>query len=361
MALVAVLSFSPVASRGVMEPLNTGLKGLSDGKSSPPESVYMVEEKGRGTWRVMFDKKMATSAEQWKYARDTQSKGRLKKADRRMLYLVRRWPNSLEAPWAARARADMLYARGKAKEAFEEYQNLIDNYSSRMRDYSSVLENQFEIAVKIMERKRMRWLFGGYRAPEYAVDYFEKVIRNGPQWVRAPEAQFMIGQCYEHAEDLELAIMSYGVLGYRYPESKHAEEGAWRQINCLKELRERYPNNLDTLDRTLTATTVFLSTYSDSARKNEIIQLRNQFYEIKAGKVYQEARFYAKVPKQPASAIIYYNALQEEYPLSVLVPEAQERIGELEALMAMPEDTAAVAPRSRPLPWFGKEAGNEES
>ena len=99
-----------------------------------------------------------------------------------------------------------------------------------MRDYGSVLESQFEIAVDIMNRRRMRWLFGGYRAPEYAVDYFEDVIRNGPQWSRAPEAQFLIGKCHQEAKDLELAISAYGVLGYRYPESSYAEEAAWQQI-----------------------------------------------------------------------------------------------------------------------------------
>ena len=82
------------------------------------ETVYTVEERGRSTFSVTLDKRMPTSAEQWEYARTTQNKGWLKKADRRMLYLVRRWPNSQEAPWAQRARGDMLYARGKLKKAF---------------------------------------------------------------------------------------------------------------------------------------------------------------------------------------------------------------------------------------------------
>ena len=177
------------------------------------DTAYVVEEQGRGSFRSLFDKRKATPAEQWEYARDTQNKGRLKKADRRMLYLVRRWPNSKEAPWAQRARADMLYSRGKSKEAFAEYQYLIDNYSSRMRDYDSVLESQFSIALDIMNRKRMRWFFGGYRAPEYSVGYFEDVIRNGPQWAKAPEAQFLIGKAYKESGNLELAISADCGLG----------------------------------------------------------------------------------------------------------------------------------------------------
>jgi len=313
-----------------------GLSFLAPPGFAEDETAYVVEERGRATFRASFDKRMPTSAEQWDYALETQNKGWLKKADRRMLYLVRRWPNSPEAPWAQRARADMLYSRGKLKDASKEYQYLIDNYSSRMRDYDSVLESQFEIAVDVMNRRRMRWLFGGYRAPEYAVDYFEDVIRNGPQWSRAPEAQFLIGKCHQEANELELAISAYGVLGYRYPDGSFAEEAAWQQIVCLDKLRKEYPNSLEILDRTLTATTVFLSTYPKSANKGRIIQLRNKFYELKAGKVFNEAAFYAKVPKKPEAAIIYYEQMIEEYPKSKLVPEARDRIAEIKGLMARP-------------------------
>jgi outer membrane protein assembly factor BamD (BamD/ComL family) len=324
------------------------------------EAVYTVEERGRSTLSSVLDKRMATSEEQWEYARETQNRGRLKKADSRMLYLVRRWPNSREAPWAQRARADMLYARGKLKKAFQEYQYLIDNYSSRMSDYDQVLESQYEIAVDIMNSRRFRWLFGGFRAPEYAVDYFEDVIRNGPQWDRAPEAQFLIGQCHQKAKDLELAISAYAVLGYRYPDSRFAEEGAWQQIVCLDKLRREYPDSPDLLDRTLTATTVFLSTYPQSDYKGRIIQLRNGLYEVKALKVFNDAEFYARVPKKAEAAIIYFEQLIEEYPKSRLVPEAHKRIAEIQAMMMRPLQAAAPASVRQTPAAIGQEPENAE-
>ena len=320
---------------------------------------YVIEEQGRSTLRYTFAKKKDTSAAQWAFARETQNKGRLKKAEQRMLYLVRRWPNSQEAPWAARARADILLEQGELEKSFEAYQFLIDNYSSRMRDYNSVLESQLQIAKKIMVRRHMRLLFGGYLAPEYAIDYYEDAIRNGPQWAHAPEAQFLIGQCHQDNHDYELAIAAYGLLGYRYPDSTYAEESAWQQIVCLGQLREEYPQSPEILDRTLTRTTVFLSTYPDSKYKNQIIQMRNDLYEVKAGRVFDEAAFYAKVPKEPAAAILYYKSLVEEYPKSKLVPYAEQRIADLEALMAQPiEARTATTPRSKPLP-FGKDSGND--
>ena len=316
------------------------------------EKVYWVEDKGRTTLRSAFASKKDTSTDQWTFAKATRDRGSLKKAEKRMLYLYRRWPNCKEAPWAARGRADMLFERGKWKESFTAYQYLIDNYSSRMEGYDQALERQFEVAEKIMKRRRLRWIFGGYRAPEYAVEYFEKVISNGPQWSRAPEAQFMVGKCNQDAKEFELAISAYAVLGYRYPESAYAEEAAWQQIQCLIKLRKEYPNSPEILDRTLTATTVFLSTLPQSSHKDEIIQLRNDLYEVKAGRVFNEAAFYATVPKEPEAAIIYYEKMIEEYPRSQMVPQAEERIAELKKLLAMPlEARTPKAPRSRPLPF----------
>jgi outer membrane protein assembly factor BamD (BamD/ComL family) len=321
-------------------------------EESKDEKVYWVEDKGRTTLRSTFATKMDTPAEQWAFAKETRENGKLKKAEGRMAYLYNRWPNSMEAPWAARARADMLFERKEWKDAFSAYQFLIENYSGRMRDYDSALARQYDIAVKLMNKKRMRWLFGGYRATEYAVEYFEKVNRNGPQWVRAPEAQFMVGKCNQEAKEYELAISAYAVLGYRYPDSEFAEEGAWQQIQCLIKLRKEYPSSPEILDRTLTSTTVFLSTYPGSEHKSEIIQLRNSLYEVKAGRVFDEAAFYAKVPKEPEAAIIYYEKMIEEFPKSELVPEAEKRIAKLKELMAMPvEARTAKAPHARPLPF----------
>ncbi|MEI6891311.1 MAG: tetratricopeptide repeat protein [Pontiella sp.] len=316
------------------------------------EDVYWVEDEGRTSLRSAFEIKKDTSAEQWEFAKTTRDRNRLKKAEKRMLYLYRRWPNSKEAPWAARARADLLFERTKWKESFTAYQYLIDNYSSRMGDYDLVLERQFEIAEKIMNHRRLRWVFGGYSAQEYAVEYFEKVINNGPQWFRAPEAQFMVGKCNQNAKEFELAISAFGVLGYRYPDSAYAEDAAWQQIQCLMKLREEFMSSPEILDRTLTATTVFLSTFPQSSHRDEIIQLRNILYEVKAGRVFDEAVFYAEVPKEPEAAIIYYKKMIEEYPRSQIVPLAEERIVELRKLLAMPlEARSPKARRSRPLPF----------
>lgn len=292
--------------------------------------AYIVVEEGSGSLRSTFDKKMATSEEQWEYARLTRESGALRKAERRMLYLMRRWPSSKEAPQATRAQADILFERGREEKAFDVYQFLIDNYSGRMTGYNEVLEKQFIIAKNIMERRRFRWIFGGYTTPEESIKYFETMIRNGPQSKHAAEAQFLIGQCYQSEKEYELAIVSYQILGYRYPDSTYAEEASWQQVQCLLLLHQKYPRNPELRERLLTTTNVFNVLFPNSKYADPIREARNQLYETNAQAVFDVGKFYADIAKKPQSAILYDEVLKNEYPMSQLIPEAQERISRME-------------------------------
>jgi outer membrane protein assembly factor BamD (BamD/ComL family) len=203
----------------------------------------------------------------------------------------------------------------------------------------------------MMDKRWMRWLFGGYRSPEYAVDDFRQIIRNGPQWPRSREAQFLIGKAYEEAEEYEDAVTAYGELLYRYPDSEYAEEASWRRIQCLDRLRMEYPNDHDLLDKLVVATSVFLTTYPKSAHHDEVILLRNNLYEVKAQHAFDIARFYEKVPKNPKAALLCYREMIRQYPKSKLVPEAEKRIAELEAVLK----PATAAPAES-----GKETGESD-
>lgn len=310
--------------------------------SADQKPAYVVEQKSQTTLRVLFDETKDDPAAQWRHALAARNAGELKKADRLLLYLVRRWPNSAEAPLAQRARADMLYARGKLADAFEVYQALIDGYSSRMVDYDGALQSQFEIAEKVMNRRRMRWVFGGYRAPEHAISYFEAVIRNGPHWSRAAEAQYRIGEAHEAAGQLEEAVVAYATLGYRYPDSSFAEAAAWREVTCLNHLQRKYPRSPEMMDRLLTSSTVFLSLYPDSEHAQRVKEMRNKLYYTKAERLFEIAEFYTRGPRpRPLdAALIYFKKMVAEYPQSKLVPAARRRIQEVEAKIRSRGNTA---------------------
>ncbi len=315
---------------------------------------YVDEEEGRKAFFFFPAGRKPSAAEQWEQAQASYEKGHLRRAEKRMKYLFERWPNSAEAPAAARARADVLLERRKWKKAFAAYQFCMDNYANLMADYDGALKGQFHAAVEVMNQRRMGFIFGGYTAPEFAIPFFEKVLRNGPQWTGAPQAQLMVGECHRRAGNLEEAIAAYAGVDARYPESVQAEEASWQRIECLNTLHEQYPISPEILQRTLTATTVFLSRYPESKRRNGIILLRNSLYEIQAGRLYEQAAFYERVPMDKEAALILYGTMVKEFPKSVRVPKAEERIAGLRADLDRTNAVAAtIRPqRARPLPFF---------
>ena len=288
--------------------------------------AYLEKEEGARGLGALFSGAEDTSAAQWSAAQQKMDEKKYRSAERILKALYERWPNSLEAPEAVVAHAEMLKKRKKWDDAFKLYQYVIDNYSNRLKGYSDVLNGQFELAMSVMEMRRMTFLFGGYQVPEMAIPYFEAIIINGPQWDRAAEAMMMVGECNQKSDAFEEAISAYVELTLRYPNHALAEEAAWRRIECLKALREKYPVSPNILKRILTATTVYLSTYPDAERRSAIILLRNELYEFQSRQLLDQGRFYERVVKNPVAALRSYESVMELYPKSQHVVAAQARI-----------------------------------
>lgn len=303
-------------------PVSAALFGSSE--------AYLEKEEGARGLGALFSGAEDTSAVQWITAQQKMDEKKYRSAERILKALYERWPNSLEAPEAVVAHAEILKKRKKWDEAFNLYQYAIDNYSNRLKGYSDVLNGQFELAMSVMEMRRMTFLFGGYQIPEMAIPYFEAIILNGPQWERAAEAMMMVGECNQKSDAFEAAISAYVELTLLYPNHAFAEEAAWRRIECLNALREKYPVSPNILKRILTATTVYLSTYPDAERRGEIILLRNELYEFQSKQLLDQGRFYERVAKNPLAALRSYESVIELYPKSQHAVAAQARIDVLD-------------------------------
>ncbi|MFL2860626.1 MAG: tetratricopeptide repeat protein [Pontiellaceae bacterium] len=291
--------------------------------------AYLEKEEGTRGLGTLFSGVEDTAAAQWSVANEKLDEKKYRSAERILKALYERWPNSLEAPEAVVAHAEILKKRKEWDGAFTLYQYAIDNYANRLKGYSEVLNAQFELAMTVMEMRRMAFLFGGYQLPEMAIPYFEAVILNGPQWERAAEAMMMVGECNRKSDAFEKAISAYVELTLRYPNHSLAEEATWQRIECLKALRGKYPESPSILNRILTATTVYLSTYPDAERRGTIILLRNELYEFQSEQLLDQGRFYERVAKNPIAALRSYESVLELYPKSQHVVAAQLRIDAL--------------------------------
>lgn len=304
--------------------------------------------------------KPASPAEHWDYATSLRDQGKTSAAIKQYEILLKRWPDSPQSAAAKQAVGDLYFEKGKDKEAFEAYEELIQSYYTGLKNYDTVLENQYAIAQREMTRKRMKILFGGYTAPERAVPYLESIIRNAPQWERAPEMQFQIGEAYRRNGDLELAVAAYTTVEYRYPDSSFAEKAAWAKMESLKELVEQTPYSVDIRERAQLAVQLFVANYPDSNKVIEADRFADELAERAAQHDFEVGEFYERVPfpNKVESSRIYYEKVISEHAESDQASSATERLRvlfpgneEVQAVIAKAEGATAVEHMERgPLP-----------
>ena len=289
---------------------------------------YQETRSGNYFYLNPFSYKPATAEEHWSYAESLRERGYAKSARKQYEIFVKRWPENAKAAAAKQEIAELYFAKGKNKKAFTAYEELIQQYYTSITDYDAILDQQFIIAEKEMNRKRMRWLFGGYRAPERAVPLFESIIKNAPQWERAPEMQYMIGQAYQKNDDQEMAIVAYAAAEYRYPNSPYAEKAAVSKIDSFKELVESTPYSVDIREQAQLSAGLFSELYTNSQHIAEAQQFGKELHGMDAEHNYEIGRFYERVPRpvQTNSAVIYYNKVIKKFGDTEYAAKAAERL-----------------------------------
>ena len=139
-----------------------------------------------------------------------------------------------------------------------------------------------------------------------------------------------VGDAYQQAGEFEAAITAYSTLEFSHPASALASQALWQHIRTLEKLSEKFPNNVTFIDRLVTATTRFMSSYPDDEKKATLITLRNALYEKKARMKWDEALFYEEIVKNKQAAQLSYEQLLSTYPKSTLAAQAKERLEQVE-------------------------------
>lgn len=301
------------------------------GEAAAARTKPYTEEFGRqGFFARLFNRPRYDSpSKQFEYANRLFEEGRVRKAARAYLALTRHWPAAREAAEAQYRFARIMDHRGKIQNAFDEYQRLFDYYP-HMFPYEDVLQRQFELAVELMNKRKGRFLFlPGFQAPERAVPLLEKVVANGPEWEKAPEAQFLLGRAQELALEYEAAIIAYATVQQRYPKSPFAEQAAYRLVHCWKKLADESPNNQQLLYNAWVAAMFYLNSYPMSGRAEEVRELSRVILDRRAEIAYNIARYYDQIVKKRSAAVSAYETCAREYPQSAWAERARRRLEEL--------------------------------
>lgn len=329
--LMAALGAHVPAARAQVSPGGAG-GGESLLESEDASTDLEAPKQKRPGW-IFHRTKFDTPAEQLAYAERLLAKKRYRKGGKALNALVHRWHNAPEASVAQRLYADTLKRRRKNEKAFDEYQYLV-HYFAGSFPYQDVLQTQFQLANDVRTARHGRlFVLPGFQDPSRAVPLYEQIVANGPNWERAPEAQFNAGVIQEATGDPELAVVSYETLLMRYPRSDFVEEAAYRRAHALYQLSNKSPRDERQCREALSAMLAFARNYPGDPHREEAQKLAEELKTRLADMYYDRALFYDRIAKRPQSAIIAYSDFVSKFPTSERRLVADQRIAALQLQM----------------------------
>lgn len=306
---------------------------------SKPRKTYMEDEASTHSTSMFLSPDRDNAIDQLLYADELLEAGKLRKADKAYRALLDEWPHEPEASVALHKHANLLQRRGKLKDAFEALQRLIDDYPGQFK-YEDVLQSQFDIAKETMSTRRGKFLFiPGFKAPERALDMFDQIVRNGPRWKHAPEAQYLQGEIREEIIEYELAVLDYTETLLRYPDSAFAEKAAFGRAKTLVRLSEQSPNDTDAAREARYALSLFQTTFPNSEFTPQVNALSQEVYDGLAKDAFDIAVYYDRIARKPQSALSAYESFARRFPSSEWTDQANQRINELKTV---PENNRAA-------------------
>ncbi len=314
------------------------------GEAPPPAAParnrakpYVETAPKRGLHLFLRPKKKNPAA-QWAYVQKLEAAGKTRAAAKQALALRIFYPNSPEAPQAQLLHARLLERRGHPQEAFDAYQHLGEHYPGRF-EFNEVIGRQMQIAKLLMERRKGRFLFlPGFAAPERALPLFEKILASAPEGPHAAEAYYLTGTANERIFEYEKAIDAYFNTLNRFPQSPYAEPAAFAQAQCHIKLSNEAPNDNRALATAHAACALFLQRYPDSVRRSQVEADLARIRGRQIRNAYARARYYDRILRKPAAALIEYQAFAALYPDAEQAPAVRQRIAELEAARTPPEN-----------------------
>ena len=314
MVLITALTASGLFAQSPIEPEPIGTDSRPD-KKEP--SLFRRPEK-------------ASPAEQLRYARSLDAADKHKPARRQYRALVHQWHDSPQAVQAQQRYAELLLADSEHEKAFEEFQYLVEYFAGEF-PLETILEEQFRIANYVRTQRRGRFLFlPGPVSPKRSLPLYEQIVRNGPNWVRAPEAQFYVGVIYEGDKDYELAIAAYETLALRYSLSEFVASARYRSGYCLYEISRRNPRDETRCYKALTALLRFEHDYPQDPNAPDAAAYADDLKERLSRFYFDKADFYDRIANRPRSAIIAYNDFVRNFPTSEKRDWVDQRIATLE-------------------------------
>ena len=244
--------------------------------------------------------------------------------------LLKRYKDSHEA-------ADAQYYIGRCREeegdyyaAFLAYRKTIQTYPSTAR-FNEILERMYQAGNYFLSGKR-RKVFGTAAllpARDKAAEIFQAVVEDGPFSSFGELAQYKLGLAHLALGDYEQAVSAFEQLVDRYPKSPLVDDAKFQLAQAS--LRGTFKAGYDQhpAEEAINALDQFVQEHpaheltSQAVERMQVLRERRAEHEFQVGQFYERQRL-------PASALIYYQEIVDQFAGTSWAPKASARLQLLE-------------------------------
>jgi outer membrane protein assembly factor BamD len=246
--------------------------------------------------------------------------------------LLRHYRDSREA-------ADAQYYLGRCLEserdyykAFLEYRKTVQVYPSSAR-FNEVLERMAQIGNYFLSGKKRKIMGGAAILParDKAIEIFQAIVEDGPFSPQGELAQYKLGLAHLALEEYEQAVTAFDQLIERYPNSTLVDDARFQiaQASLKGTFKPGYDQHAT--DQAIEELDAFIEEYPTSDLSPDAVNKLQSLRERRAEHEFGVAQYYER-RQQLASAILYYEAVVEQYADTTWAPKATERLAVLEPL-----------------------------
>ena len=242
--------------------------------------------------------------------------------------LVHEWHNSTEAVLAQGNLARLLEEDGQYEDAFLEYQYLIVYFAGQFR-FLDVLDHQYRCANALCMVDH-KFLGLSTRAAADIRKMYERLLINGPNWVKAPEVAMRIGELREAEDEIPEAVTAFEQVQNRFPNTETAHDAAYRAALCQSRFSIAHPRDAHTRNNAVAAINAFLRKYPNDPLNPSLRITLTDLDGQTVDAAYAQAVFYDRNRNDRAAAIVAYRDFQRRYPDAPQAKEAAHRLQVLE-------------------------------
>jgi len=320
----------PVVALALLLPALAAFGQIGSGGASPTAEFKETDpyEKPERKEPSMWHRPGAdTPAEQLALANRYEQEGRHSRAISANNALVHKWHSSPEAVRAQQNMARLLEEDGQYEDAFLEYQYLITYFAGHF-PFLDVLDHQYRCANALSTAKN-KFLGIPTRSVGDIRRMYERILINGPNWVKAPEVAMRIGELRESENEIPEAVAAYEQVQNRFPNTETAHDAAYRAATCSSQFSLAHPRDEKSRNDAVAALNAFLKKYPGDALNETLRGYLKDLEQQTVAAAYAQAAFYDHNRHDRTAAIAAYRDFQRRFPD---VPQARDAAARLQIL-----------------------------